>query len=770
MTEENNTMQPSNKEIQDAKAKQAGKDVADVAGKAAATYFGGAAGAQIYDKAAKTELGQEVLGMVGDELASNPMAKGALAKAQPKIEQAKPMLDTAAGAIGGSAANAGTSSTPKGLNTNGYGVNNTNNTSVNMPQHKNNPIPTGNQNSNSQDSNSPNSNTQSNFNSGLNMGDPTKKAAEKVKNIRNFSEKVKKYWPIIVVAAKVFIGFIILFLIVVIINSGIAYIKNMLGELDDRFLNFVSGCGWSTDAQCDVKEINNFYDEINKVYEEYKKDKSVEINRELIVATLTYNNPFLTNATDDDTSIDYRKNKKQVSKLAEQMVKKCHYKVNLQDGTKTQVSSFYELTSEEIGNFNLQSDDNYCVDELAYRKYLEETFIIKYYFDNKNTDENKIKAKQMVDQIFARVSFVNVLSGNLGYDQILVDREVKVTVTDCNGVATIAQVSLNEYLAGVAHAYSSSNATDSQLAYLIMMAKNYLYSINGATPDHMPLSLRIKSCDVNQLYCDVSNGCHYASSNGKDDDTLAVGPSDINIYEKGPASNDYMLRIDSIINKNLNRFIVKNGSIVSTQINKNNLYGTLTDDYESALLNTYGGEIQELSVIGFGYPLDYSNVNVTSLYGWRVRPVRENGQSLCGHHNGIDISAPADSNIYAFADGVVVTNTFSPSYGYYTVIGHGGYNGKKYEYYTLYAHQIRLSSSAYVGKKVTAGQKIGNVGSTGTSTGYHLHFEIFDVYSNNVQPTNRKDPAAYFGGINFTGLDVKSALYSSESACISANS
>ena len=132
LTEDNNTVQPSNKEIQDAKAKQAGKDVADVAGKAAATYFGGAAGAQIYDKAAKTELGQEVLGMVGDELASNPLAKGALAKAQPKIQQAKPALDVATGAIGGSNTGTPSSSAPKGLNTNGYGFNNTNNTFFNI--------------------------------------------------------------------------------------------------------------------------------------------------------------------------------------------------------------------------------------------------------------------------------------------------------------------------------------------------------------------------------------------------------------------------------------------------------------------------------------------------------------------------------------------------------------------------------------------------------------------------------------------------------------
>ena len=87
-------------------------------------------------------------------------------------------------------------------------------------------------------------------------------------------------------------------------------------------------------------------------------------------------------------------------------------------------------------------------------------------------------------------------------------------------------------------------------------------------------------------------------------------------------------------------------------------------------------------------------------------------------HNGIDIAAPKGTTIVAAADGVVVaanaTNSWGSGWGYYVRISHG--NG----YETIYAHLSKVS--ARVGQSVKAGQKIGEMGSTGRSTGSHLHF------------------------------------------------
>jgi biotin carboxyl carrier protein len=100
----------------------------------------------------------------------------------------------------------------------------------------------------------------------------------------------------------------------------------------------------------------------------------------------------------------------------------------------------------------------------------------------------------------------------------------------------------------------------------------------------------------------------------------------------------------------------------------------------------------------------------------------------CGGHSGLDITAPSGTPVGAATAGTVVAvnGNAGASYGNYVAIDHGGV-------FTLYAH---LSSTAVsVGQSVTAGQTIGAVGSTGNSTGPHLHFEV------------RNDPSAFSPGV-----------------------
>lgn len=86
------------------------------------------------------------------------------------------------------------------------------------------------------------------------------------------------------------------------------------------------------------------------------------------------------------------------------------------------------------------------------------------------------------------------------------------------------------------------------------------------------------------------------------------------------------------------------------------------------------------------------------------------------HHNGIDLAAPYGTPVYAAAGGVVSLSGWYGEYGRCVIINHP--DGSK----TLYAHNSSLTVSP--GQTVKQGQKIANVGSTGNSTGNHLHFEI----------------------------------------------
>lgn len=116
---------------------------------------------------------------------------------------------------------------------------------------------------------------------------------------------------------------------------------------------------------------------------------------------------------------------------------------------------------------------------------------------------------------------------------------------------------------------------------------------------------------------------------------------------------------------------------------------------------------------------------VTSAYGMREDPITY----VWRMHNGIDIGASYGTDILASDSGEVVTATYSSSYGYYVMLYHGD------DRYTLYAHMSEIW--VYEGQYVTQGDVIGLVGSTGYSTGPHIHFEVMENGS-------RVDPLSYF--------------------------
>lgn len=103
---------------------------------------------------------------------------------------------------------------------------------------------------------------------------------------------------------------------------------------------------------------------------------------------------------------------------------------------------------------------------------------------------------------------------------------------------------------------------------------------------------------------------------------------------------------------------------------------------------------------------------ITSDYGWRYHPILHEYRM----HTGIDIAAPKGTKIVAADSGKVIYQGYMGGYGNVIIVDHG--NGKS----TLYAHMSAFTASE--GQMVTKGEQIGKVGSTGWSTGPHLHFEV----------------------------------------------
>jgi murein DD-endopeptidase MepM/ murein hydrolase activator NlpD len=140
------------------------------------------------------------------------------------------------------------------------------------------------------------------------------------------------------------------------------------------------------------------------------------------------------------------------------------------------------------------------------------------------------------------------------------------------------------------------------------------------------------------------------------------------------------------------------------------------------------------SAIAFGRPID--GYPVISPFGVRQLPWEGAGRL----HAGVDIAAPRGSPVFSVADGVVVAAGVDGGYGRYVMLRHAG------GLYSRYAHLSTWSARLTPGAYVAAGEQIAQVGSTGSSTGAHLHFEIRD-------PSGRPLNPEFFMNREFASLD-----------------
>jgi len=168
-----------------------------------------------------------------------------------------------------------------------------------------------------------------------------------------------------------------------------------------------------------------------------------------------------------------------------------------------------------------------------------------------------------------------------------------------------------------------------------------------------------------------------------------------------------------------------NKEIAAAEREKQNAY----DKEQAAQLpppgNNYGaGEAPGSNVVdGVEWVVPCAYTRVSSPYGWRIHPV----YGVPKFHSGIDLAAAQGTPIYATRTGQVTLAVYSSTAGYYVTINHGDGFSSVYMHMTHYVVKT--------GQYVSAGQLIGYVGSTGVSTGPHLHFTI-NYNGSSVNPAN----------------------------------
>lgn len=137
-------------------------------------------------------------------------------------------------------------------------------------------------------------------------------------------------------------------------------------------------------------------------------------------------------------------------------------------------------------------------------------------------------------------------------------------------------------------------------------------------------------------------------------------------------------------------------------------------------------------------------LTITSPYGWRWHPIHEEYR----FHSGIDIGGGGVNHpIYATQSGIVTNNFYTEWGGWIVELSHTGDT-----YHSRYLH-LAVKSPIAIGTRVAKGQRIGTMGSTGDSTGIHLHFEISPTGRGWSTESGTIDPM-YYLDMEFEGGDL----------------
>lgn len=288
-------------------------------------------------------------------------------------------------------------------------------------------------------------------------------------------------------------------------------------------------------------------------------------------------------------------------------------------------------------------------------------------------------------------------------------------------------IDFEQYITGVTYAeISTAGGNIEAIKAQAIAARSYALSSGAGKLEQVngQWVLSIANGTTRQVYCDPDKGCNKQCEDTNTVFTEGTKPSGLSCsVNLGSIASDSAIR--KAVKETAGMILVDSSGNVKQARYADNVqnqwiaWASQGLDHVEILRKQYGDSTLatnkcSITANGFVMPLS-GTIKVSSCFGIRKDPI--NGQ-LDGH-TGTDLPKPMNDPIYSIADGkVYAVVPMNNSYGNYIMIDHG--NG----YISLYAHMNKFVDGLKVGDTVHAGQQIGFVGTTGRSTGPHLHLEI----------------------------------------------
>lgn len=528
------------------------------------------------------------------------------------------------------------------------------------------------------------------------------------------------------------------------------------------------------------EEQKTLQERVNEVYKEIQGKYNVKVDRALLYATALYGTKyesFKNNQTEDpygDTNDQNDPNWFDViTDGVANFSDTWFHTAFTKKGKELRIFRTAKKSFYKYGLYMIVDDK---LDLENYKQRLIDTIIPDLYSNHINYNNKEASIKQIANSIFSLADMYRYVFNDdddnalVGDDCLSSYGDILVNVTDPSG-NVLDKISFSEYVLGVAYGEVSSwmyeaNSAEFAKAFYIVVA-SYALVHAGYQPGMKEFS--IPSSTSAQVWCDIYKGCWSPNSG----ESLYPG------YRSGspghpPVSAENLAIMQQRFNEVAGLVRMnEDGSIVQTfyasdaacnagnfhkcyedasgnALNQNRAHdmGTTGGKTYEQILNTYyKGKNGKLSGAGsstsclegglrstslpINDPLLLSRV--TSSFGPRIHPITGRYQKA---HGALDLGYPTGTPVYAIADGTVMNMPANPTgYGNYVVIGHDLDGDGNNERFTLYAHMSKVDVSP--GQKVTGGTKIGEVGSTGNSTGPHLHFEYrvgFNTLEARVDP------------------------------------